>query len=85
MALATVVEASGSTPAKLGAKMLVLPDGGTVGTVGGGCAEAEVWQVAREVVRTGAPRLIAIDLTGENAEEEGMVCGGRMELFVEPL
>ncbi len=83
--LATVVAASGSTPRKPGARMLVLPDGEIVGSIGGGCGEAEVWQTSREVLRTRQPVLMTVDLNSENAEDEGMVCGGRMEIFLEPL
>ncbi len=62
-ALAIIVEAIGSTPQKTGAKMLVKADGATVGTVGGGEVEAQVIQAALEVIRSGAPRLLDLELT----------------------
>jgi xanthine dehydrogenase accessory factor len=83
-ALCTVVRSSGSTPAKAGAKMLVRADGSTLGTIGGGCPEAEVWSLAREVMESGEARSESYRLT---AEETGgsLVCGGTIEVFVEPL
>ena len=73
-ALAIIVEATGSTPQKTGAKMLVKADGGTVGTVGGGDVEAQVIRAALDVIREGAPRLLHLDLT----EAAGYLCGGRL-------
>jgi xanthine dehydrogenase accessory factor len=85
-ALATVVEASGSTPQKPGAKMAVLPSGSMLGTVGGGCVEGEVKSACLDaLLRTREARLIEISLTDDAAAEEGDVCGGTMRVLVEPL
>ncbi len=84
-ALATIVSAKGSTPREVGAKMLILQDGKFLGTVGGGCMEAEVWQEAMKVMAEDKPKTIHLDLTGKNAEEGGMICGGVMDVYIEPL
>jgi xanthine dehydrogenase accessory factor len=84
-ALATVVSTKGSTPAKVTARMLILPDGGTVGTVGGGCVEAEVIRSARDVLDTAKPRRLTFHLHGEEAERTGIACGGIIEIMVESL
>jgi xanthine dehydrogenase accessory factor len=65
--------------------MLFLEDGGIAGTVGGGCIEAEVWAEAREALRTGKSALHHFSLTAEDASEEGMVCGGTMDIFIDVL
>ena len=83
VAVATVAHTRGSTPQRRGAKMLFFEGGGVAGTVGGGCVEAEVWAEAREALRTGAARLHRFSLTAEEASEEGMVCGGTMEIFID--
>ena len=80
---ATVADTRGSTPQQRGAKMLFFEDGKTAGTVGGGCIEAEVWAEAREAMRTGASMLHRFSLTADEASEEGMVCGGVMEIFID--
>ncbi|MFH2010609.1 MAG: XdhC/CoxI family protein [bacterium] len=79
--LATVVEAVGSTPREAGARMLVLPDGTTHGTVGGGALEHHVNGLAAEVLRMGEPRLVPLHL----ANDLGMSCGGRVTVFLEPI
>lgn len=84
-ALATIISTRGATPRKAGAKMVVFADGSFAGTVGGGCGEAEIRQQALEVIRRGEPVLYTVDLTGDFVAEEGMVCGGIMEVFVEPI
>jgi xanthine dehydrogenase accessory factor len=84
-ALATVIGATGSTPGKEGAKMLVRADGSTVGTIGGGCTEASVWALAREVMDTDCPRRASFRLTPKQAGEEGLACGGVVDIFVEPI
>jgi xanthine dehydrogenase accessory factor len=81
--VATVAHTRGSTPQRRGAKMLFFEGGATAGTVGGGCIEAEVWAEAREALRTGRPALHKFSLTAEAASEEGMVCGGTMEIFLD--
>lgn len=85
LALATIVRRIGSAPRKDCAKMLILEDGSTVGSVGGGCIEAEVWNLAREVMDTRKARLARFELNEDSAEEEGLVCGGTVEVFVEPI
>jgi xanthine dehydrogenase accessory factor len=83
MAVATVAHTRGSTPQRRGAKMLFFEGGQTAGTVGGGCIEAEVWAEARAALRTGRPALHRFSLTADEASEEGMVCGGTMEIFID--
>lgn len=84
-ALATVVARKGSAPMSGDAKMLVREDGSAEGTVGGGCLEAEVWETAMGVLETGAPEKLAFDLTQKEAEDSGHICGGVVEILVEPL
>ncbi|MCA1815318.1 MAG: XdhC family protein [Acidobacteria bacterium] len=81
--VATVAHTRGSTPQRRGAKMLFFVSGATAGTVGGGCVEAEVWAEAREALRTGSSALHKFSLTADEASEEGMVCGGTMEIFID--
>lgn len=84
-ALATIIEASGSTPRKTGARMAVFADGHCLGTVGGGVAEAAAQEAARQVIAEDRPRLLKMALDAESAAAEGMVCGGGLEIFIEPL
>jgi xanthine dehydrogenase accessory factor len=84
-ALATIVGTKGSTPRKAGAQVLFYRDGRAVGTIGGGCGEAEVRTYAFRVMDSGEPLLIEVNLTHEIAEQDGMVCGGTMEVLVEPI
>ena len=81
--VATVAHTRGSTPQRRGAKMAFFEGGETAGTVGGGCVEAEVWAEAREALRTGRASLQRFTLTADEASEEGMVCGGTMEIFLD--
>lgn len=83
-ALATVIAARGSTPRKVGTKMLVDPEHGLVGTVGGGCGEAEVIEAARRVIERGIPETVRVDLTEDIFSWSPAVCGGIMHIFVEP-
>lgn len=85
VALATVVRVKGSTPRHAGSKMLIGDDGGLVGTIGGGCGEAEVLLAAKEVLETGIPRLVRVELTDDYLSWSPAICGGVMEVFVEPL
>nr|WP_282706901.1 XdhC/CoxI family protein [Natroniella acetigena] len=86
LALATIIKTSGSTPRNTGSKMTILPDGRIFGTVGGGCGEAEVRQKALEVINGRLDSFVHnIDLSNELAAEEGMICGGKMEVFIERL
>jgi xanthine dehydrogenase accessory factor len=84
-ALVTIVRASGSTPQRVGAKMLVLEDGRTVGTIGGGCYENDALGKARLVLVEGRPQVVQYELNDEVAGESGLICGGRMEVFIEPI
>jgi xanthine dehydrogenase accessory factor len=83
--VATVAHTKGSTPQRRGAKMLFFESGDVAGTVGGGCIEAEVWAEAREAMRSGNSALHHFSLTAEEASEEGMVCGGTMDIFLDVL
>ena len=82
-AVVTVIETKGSTPRGAGAKMAVSPLGKVTGSIGGGCSEAAVIQDAVKIIGTGRYQIMDIDLTGEVAESDGMVCGGTMQVLVE--
>lgn len=82
-ALATIVQVRGSIPGFQAAKLLVREDGSMVGTIGGGCVEAEVWNAAREVMETGKPRNMSFSLGQDAAYDNGLICGGQLEVFVE--
>jgi xanthine dehydrogenase accessory factor len=84
-ALATIVEVNGSVPSYESARMLVREDGSILGTVGGGCVEAEVWNAAREVMAEEKPRRLKFTLGHDAADDTGLICGGQLEIFVEPL
>ncbi|MCS7314117.1 MAG: XdhC family protein [Bryobacterales bacterium] len=84
-ALATIIQARGSIPSYASAKMLVRDDGSILGTVGGGCVEAEVWRTAKEVMETEKPRLLSFALNQDAASESGLLCGGQVEIYVEPV
>ena len=84
-AMATVVATKGSTPRKNGAKMLVDPARGLIGTVGGGCGEAEVVTAAERALETGEHVMVRVDLTDDPLSWTGSVCGGVLEVFVEPI
>jgi xanthine dehydrogenase accessory factor len=84
-AVATIVNVRGSIPSFQTAKMLVRDDGSIVGTIGGGCVEADVWQAAREVMESEKPRTLKFDLNQDPRYDTGLVCGGTLEVFVEPL
>ena len=82
-AVATIVNVRGSIPSFKTAKMLVRDDGSIVGTIGGGCVEAEVWQAAREVMESERSRTLTFDLNQDPKYDTGLVCGGTLEIFVE--
>ncbi|NJD20237.1 MAG: XdhC family protein [Gemmatimonadetes bacterium] len=82
-ALATVVATRGSTPRKVGAALVVDPDVGLTGTVGGGCGEAEVIEAARRVLASGRPERVRVDLMESITSWSPAVCGGTMEVFIE--
>jgi xanthine dehydrogenase accessory factor len=84
-ALVTIVSATGSTPREEGAKMLVRPDGTIIGTIGGGNLEAQVINEAVGVIKQGKPKRLHMNLTAKEAEETGMICGGDLEVFIEPI
>lgn len=84
-ALCTIVEVEGSIPSFQSAKMLIREDGAMVGTIGGGCTEAEVWQAAREVMETEKPRMLSFRLNQEAAYDNGLICGGQLNVYVEPI
>ena len=85
VAMATVVRTRGSTPRSVGARMLVFEDGLFMGTVGGGCGESDVLHATLDSIESGQPTLLRVDLTADEAEESGDVCGGVMDVFIEPL
>ena len=84
-ALATIVNVRGSIPSFETAKMLVRDDGTIAGTIGGGCVEAEVWQVAKEVMQSEKPRTLTFNLNNNPKYDTGLVCGGTLEIFIEPV
>jgi xanthine dehydrogenase accessory factor len=84
-ALATIVQVNGSIPSYESAKLLVREDGSMIGTIGGGCVEAEVWTAAREVIDTEKPRHLTFSLGQDAAYDNGLICGGQLNIFVEPV
>jgi xanthine dehydrogenase accessory factor len=84
-ALATIVQVRGSIPSYESAKLLVREDGSIMGTVGGGCVEAEVWTAAREVIDTEKPKHLTFSLGEDAAYDNGLICGGQLNIFVEPV
>ncbi len=84
-ALAVIVRRQGSAPRGAGAKMLVFESGRTIGTVGGGCAEAAVIQAARRHIREGTSGILAVDMTGQDNDAAGMACGGKIDVYIEPI
>ncbi|MBL8295040.1 MAG: XdhC family protein, partial [Bryobacterales bacterium] len=84
-ALATIVQVNGSIPSYESAKLLVREDGSMAGTVGGGCVEAEVWNAAREVIETEQPKHLTFSLGQDAAYDNGLICGGQLNVFVEPI
>ena len=84
-ALATIVHTNGSIPSYESSRMLVRDDGSIAGTIGGGCVEAEVWGAAKEVMQKEAPRKMVFNLNNEASYDNGLICGGTLEVFVEPI
>jgi xanthine dehydrogenase accessory factor len=84
-ALATIVHTNGSIPSYESSRMLVRDDGSIVGTIGGGCVEAEVWAAAKEVIVAEQPRKMTFNLNQDAAYDAGLICGGTLEIFVEPI
>ena len=84
-AIATIVQVRGSIPSFESAKLLVREDGSMIGTIGGGCVEAEVWNAAREVMETEKPKHMSFNLGQDAAYDNGLICGGQLDVFVEPV
>jgi len=84
-ALATIVHTNGSIPSYESSRMLVHEDGSIAGTIGGGCVEADVWAAAKEVMYKESPRKMVFNLNNEASYDNGLICGGTLEVFVEPI
>ena len=84
-ALATVISTWGSSPRPVGSHMAVLESGDFAGSVSGGCIEGAVVDAAREAITTGKPKLLEYGVSNEQAWEVGLACGGRVQVFVEPV
>lgn len=84
-ALATIIQVQGSIPSYESSKILIRDDGSIVGTVGGGCVEAEVWSVAQDVMREEKPRRLHFNLNNQAEYDDGLICGGSVDIFVEPI
>src|SRR5262249_17864606 len=84
-ALVTIVSTMGSTPQRVGAKMIVFGDGRMVGTIGGGCYENDAFWKAREAIKTRRPELVHYELSDDFAQETGLICGGTMDVYIEPI
>jgi xanthine dehydrogenase accessory factor len=84
-ALVTIVSTTGSTPQRVGAKMLVFADGRMVGTIGGGCYENDAFWKAREAIKNRRPQVIHYELSDDFAQETGLICGGQMDVYIEPI
>jgi len=84
-ALVTIVSTTGSTPQRVGAKMLVFGDGRIVGTIGGGCYENDAFWKAREAITNRRPQLVHYELSDDFAQETGLICGGQMDVYIEPI
>jgi xanthine dehydrogenase accessory factor len=84
-AIATIVNVRGSIPSFETAKMLIRDDGSIVGTIGGGCVEAEVWRAAREIMESEKPRTLTFNLNEDPKYDTGLVCGGTLDIFIEPV
>ena len=84
VAIATIVSTRGSTPLGVGAKMVVAPSGEILGTVGGGCGEAEVRRQAVQVIRSQKPEMVTVELMDDIESDSPAVCGGIMDVFVDP-
>jgi xanthine dehydrogenase accessory factor len=83
--MATIVRRVGATPRDAGAKIFIEEGGKLFGTIGGGCVEAEAWQKAQAILQSGVPRLFHYAMDGRQVEDEGMICGGSLDIFMEPV
>src|SRR6266700_1057565 len=84
-ALATMVQIRGSVRSFQSAKMLIRDDGSNLSSIGGGCVEAEVWTDDQDVIREEKSKIMTFDLTDESMAEGGLICGGKVEVFIEPV
>src|SRR5574339_912528 len=84
-ALVTIVSTTGSTPQRVGAKMLVFGDGRLVGTIGGGCYENDAFGKAREAITNRRPQLVHYELSDDFAQETGLICRGQIHVYIEPI
>src|SRR6202035_4484903 len=84
-AVATFLQVNGSIPSYESAKLLVREDGSMIGTVGRGCVEAEVWTPARKSIEPDKPRHLNFSLGEDAAYDNGLICGGQLNIFVEPV
>jgi xanthine dehydrogenase accessory factor len=86
-AVATIISRKGSAPRSIGTKMAVFEDGRCTGTIGGGCAESDIIHQALRMLREKevSCKMNLVDMTGKEAEDDGMVCGGRIQVFLEPV
>lgn len=85
VALASVVQTWGSSPRRVGAKMAMTPGGRIAGSVSGGCVEAAVFEAGVETIQKGRPQLLKYGVSDESAWEVGLACGGKIEIFVQPM
>ena len=85
VAMVTIVAAHGSTPQRVGARMLVFADGRQVGTIGGGCYEHDAFGKARAALATRRSQVVHYELSDDLADDTGLICGGRMDVFIEPV
>jgi xanthine/CO dehydrogenase XdhC/CoxF family maturation factor len=85
VAVATVIATRRSSPRPIGSKLVVSESGELAGSVSGGCVEGDVFEHAREVLRTGEPKLLSYGIEDEEAWNVGLPCGGEIDVFVEPL
>ena len=84
VAMATIVRVRGSVPREVGTKMIIHPAGRHIGTVGGGCGEGEVIKAGLQVIETGQPLMVEVDLTEDISMDSLGICGGIMDVYVEP-
>ncbi|MFA9466035.1 MAG: XdhC family protein [Velocimicrobium sp.] len=83
--LATIISRKGSAPRGVGTKMVYFQDGSTIGTIGGGCAEADIQRKSILLMNEKKSKVYKVDMTGKEAEDDGMVCGGVIEVLLEPF
>ncbi|HIT90274.1 MAG TPA: XdhC family protein [Candidatus Merdenecus merdavium] len=85
MAMVTIISRRGSAPRNIGAKMLISEDGSFLGSIGGGCAESDVFYKTLQYLKEDRFSVETVDMTGTSYEEDGMVCGGLIDVFIEPI